>query len=216
MGFFKKFADMARANINSLIDQLEDPKKMSDQAVLDLHESKKKALKLLVATTAALKMAESTKQRLEKEIKFYEQEAENFLKQQDEERAKDALMKKQMAQQELAICNDQLVHEQKTVETINRGLLAMDEKIQALKISAGVQASKHELEKDDAFTTFARMEEKIESKEFEVEALNELLASEQKKDASEEPPAKASFDKHSDPAALERELAAMKKRLNDS
>lgn len=51
------------------------------------------------------------------------------------------------------------------------------------------------------------MEEKIEMREQEVQALQELL------NESDDKIEKGSFDKHSDPKALENELDKMKKKL---
>lgn len=216
MGIFKKFADLARANINSLIDQLEDPKKMAHQAIFDLEESKKKAQQLLIKTMAAKKMVEAKIIRLGQDAAGLAQEAERFLMNNREEDAKGALAKKNAALEEEAFAQQQVEQETKTISIINRGILAIDEKISSLKANASVVAGKNVLEKDDAFATFSRMEEKIESMEFEVQALNELLASEEKKDVEAKPTAPTSFDKHSDPAALEKELSAMKKKLSDS
>lgn len=215
MGIFKKFADLARANLNALLDQAEDPQKMADLAIIELEASKKKAQRLLVSAMASVKLAERHRLQLRSKVELLKEKAERFLCEGDEATAKEALFEKQTLNQEQQHYDEQIEHERRAIETINRGLSAIDQKIASIKGSAGKASSGfYASDKEDAFETFSRMEEKIDRAESEVEALNELLASEDKKDVAVQTPA-TSFDQNSDPDALERELAALKKKLND-
>lgn len=215
MGIFKKIGDLARSNINAFLDKVEDKKKLLDLAIFELNESKKHAKSLLIKTSAAIKTAEHRVKNLESEIDGLKEKAENFLRAGDEEKTKEILGKKQALMNELAAHKQELLKEQKTVDTINHGLAAIDEKISALKSKAANAASQHTIASDDSFDTFRRMEEKIVSEEYEVDALNELLKESEKKEVADEVKPSTTFDKHSDPKALEKELSDMKKKLND-
>lgn len=78
MGLFKKLADVARANLNNLLGEMEDPKKLAEQAIIDLRESKKKAQSLLVTVAGALKLAEEKLKTLPEQAARLALKAENF------------------------------------------------------------------------------------------------------------------------------------------
>jgi phage shock protein A len=208
MGFFKKLGDIARSNITALLNQLEDPKKLADQAIMDLSESKKKAKQLLVSARAAIKLAEHHKSQLIAEAQRQKKIAEQFLVKGNEKEAKLAITKKHQLTQEEEMYDQQLEKEKQVIKTINQVIASIDKKIEEIKTSAPMV----ELEKEDSFLTFSRMEEKIDHTEKEVEALNELLENEDKRALTDI----KSFDKYSDPEAIEAELLAIRKKLDDN
>lgn len=213
MGIFKKIGDLVRAEVNSLLDRIEDPQKLADLAIIELEQNKKKAAGLMISAMASLKKAKERAQKIPGEISALLEESERYIKNADEERAKHALGLKLQLDQEQKILASQIAHEQSAITTIEQGLKALDDKISRLKNSAAIDASKKQLEDEDAFATFARMEEKISMSEHEIAALKELLDTESNDAASSR--ATASFDKHSDPQDLERELQALKNKLKD-
>lgn len=208
MGIFDKLKNLTKANLNNLINQLEDPKKMAEQAVLDLEESKKKALNLLIKAQASTKLLEQKMLNLRASASELLTLAENALKKADEDEARKVLERKQKITEEKQYYEAELLEQQKTIEVIKRGLKTIDEKIGELKLSAK-DIAQTTINKTDAFDNFARMEEKIEMSEHEMAALNELLTSEEAK----KPETLISFDKHSDPEALEKELLSLKKKI---
>ncbi len=214
MGFFKKFADMARTNINHLIGQLEDPKKLADQAILDLGANKKKAERLLISVTEALKAADAKRSPLLEKAVALTKKAEDFLRGNNDVSAKSALLEKQRLDQEIQALEQEIDENTKAKDAINRGIKALDDKINSLKSSSTLKASQDAVHNEDAFATFARMEEKIEAKEHEVAALQELIEVFEKHEVEVKAP-KKSYDRHSDPDALEKELAAMKRKINE-
>ncbi|HXW52913.1 MAG TPA: PspA/IM30 family protein [Myxococcota bacterium] len=211
MGLFKKLGDLARSNINAFLDQIEDKKKLSEQAILDLEDSKKKAKKLLISAMASLKLADLRKAELEKKIGQLVADAEQALTQNNEENARVILAEKQALLVEIETLAEQIAKERAAISALNQGLLAIDKKVANLRTSMTLSAGRDEIENEDAFATFSRMEEKIDFAEHEVQALNELLAESEKSEQDPKPP--ATFDKHSDPIALEKEIAALKTKL---
>jgi phage shock protein A len=208
MGIFDKLKNLTKANLNNLINQLEDPKKMAEQAVLDLEENKKKALGLLIKAQGSTKLLEQKMLNLRASASELLTLAENALKKADEDEARKVLERKQKITEEKQYYEAELLEQQKTIEVIKRGLKTIDEKIGELKLSAK-DIAQTTINKTDAFDNFARMEEKIEMSEHEMAALNELLTSEEAK----KPETLISFDKHSDPEALEKELLSLKKKI---
>lgn len=211
MGIFKKFGDMARANINHLLGQMEDPKKLTELAIVEMQESKKKAEALLITVTAALKTAEEKLRTLPEQASLLTMKAENFLRNSDETHAKAALREKHVLDVQIKMLEQEIAANAAAQASLKTGIKSIDEKISEMKSSSSVNASLRELNKADAFDTFARMEEKIEGKEFEVEALNELVSDLEKNNGVKK--AHDNFDKFSDPDVLEKELAAIKNKI---
>jgi phage shock protein A len=211
MGIFKKLTDLARANLNQFIGQLEDPKKLAEQMMIDLREGKKRAEGLLITVTASLKSADDRLKTLPEKVAHLTHKAEDFLRNSDEESAKIALKEKQDLDHEIASLQAEITENTKAKESLKHSIKAVDDKISNLQSSSSIDASLHELNKEDAFSTFARMEEKIEAKEFEVAALNELLLEVEKNIKQK----RKAFDKHSDPEALTKELEMIKKKITD-
>jgi len=180
VGLFKKLGDLARSNINAFLDQIEDKKKLSEQAILDLEDSKKKAKKLLISAMASLKLADLRKAELEKKIGQLVADAEQALTQNNEENARVILAEKQALLVEIETLAEQIAKERAAISALNQGLLAIDKKVANLRTSMTLSAGRDEIENEDAFATFSRMEEKIDFAEHEVQALNELLAESEK------------------------------------
>lgn len=198
MGIFKKIGDLARANLNEWLNQLEDREKLAKQKILDLEDSKKKAHKLLVAAMAAVKLAEQHKARIKRRLDIKEQTETDNTEQE-----------KQNFIRESATYDETIEKEQETISTINSGLKAIDEEISIIKNASSSEIARETIENSDALDTFSRMEEKIEMREQEVQALRDLLAESENSDDIKG----SSFDKYSDPAALESELDKMKKKI---
>ncbi len=213
MGLFKKLADVARANLNNLLGEMEDPKKLAEQAIIDLRESKKKAQSLLVTVAGALKLAEEKLKTLPEQAARLALKAENFLRNNDEISAKEMLREKQDIDHQIKMTEQEIDENRRAKESLRRGIEAIDDKISNLQSSSSVEAGQREIMKEDAFATFARMEEKIESKEFDVAALNELMEGVEKK--ADSSLAAAKFDEYSDPQELEKELEAIKRKIKE-
>lgn len=176
MGILKKFNDLVRANLTDWLDKAEDPKKLHAQKILDLESSKKSAERLLLSALASLKQAQKRQDLLTQELAA--------LKDGTETSHVNKINSLELKHQEISTI---ITEEQRAINIIKTGLKSLGEKIQFLK-NAPVSAQNPPLQQDplsptkdyvhdaQAFDTFERMEEKIESNEAEIEALNELLA----------------------------------------
>lgn len=212
MGIFKKITDVLRSNLNELINHMEDPKKMSDLAILELGEQKNKAKSMLIKAMAQTKLLKAHVENLRKEASALSDEALSFLRQGQESKAEEILREKQGILQEAQTYENELNKELIAIETFNRGLSALDSRISQEKSAGSIKASAHYLEKEDAFDTFSRMEEKIEHQEAELLALQELMALTEAKENQPTRP-NSHFDRHSNPDDILDELNALKKKL---
>jgi phage shock protein A len=187
MGIFKRFSQVLQSELNALLDKAENPEKLRNQAILDLQELRKKAQALLVTSIGALKVAEK--------------DARDFLSQHSKSNNINNLASE---------IKSRLDEEKKAIDKVKRGIDIIDEKIAALKTSPKQDLESHENKSLDSFDTFARMEEKIDRKERELEALNELLALDEEKNKSN-----TSKESSKGPPDLMAELDALKKKLKD-
>lgn len=186
MGLIKKFSDLLRSNLNTWLDQAENPQKLAELAITEAEETKKKAQGLLIKAQSAFNIGDS-------ELKYLRNQLVNSSKEQE-------------IQTEIArVEQEQTIHQQ-TINIIKRGLKALDHQISQLKSKAATSAE--HVHDSSAFDTFSRMEEKIESSEAEIEALKELFELAQKDIPS--------LGKQPDSlkTSLEEELEALKKKLN--
>lgn len=205
MGIFERFSRLLKANVNSLLDRAEDKTKLQEQAILDLEESRKKAQELRIASMAKRKLAVARQEACDKEASSLVREAQALLGSSDETGAKKAIARKQIIASESAGLREEIAEHSRTISTIDHGLEAIDAKIKSLRYN---RANEEALHDTSAFDTFKRMEEKIEYREAELEALDELLEA---KDQSF-PPTESPKTPKSE-LSLEQEIDALKKKL---
>jgi len=179
MGLIKKFSNILRSNLNTWLDQAENPQKLADLAILEAEETKKKAHALLIKAQAALNMGAAKLKSLQNQISTSSHD--------------------QAIQSEIAHIEQEQTLQTQTITTIKHGLKALDHQISLLKSKAAT--STQDVSESGAFDTFARMEDKIEASEAEIDALKELFELAEKKS----PEALTN---------LEEELEALKKKLN--
>jgi phage shock protein A len=213
MGLFKKISDLARANLNDLLQKVEDPKELHQQYLLDMNEQKKRAYDLLIKTMAAIKLAELRLMNQKQYISDILDEAKNLLQNAQEEKAKEVLSKKQILEAELNQFQHEIEREKTYIDDLKKGIEALEEKISQQISASTINRGQTYLEDKKSFDTFERMEEKISHTEEEIKALAELINEGLTKEDKLTIIPGAPFDKHSDPIALEKELLELKKNL---
>lgn len=209
MSIWKKISDLAHKSLSDALDRLENKNTLREQALLDFAEQKQKANDLLIKAMAQARLMQQQLGMLSEKIDALTKEAQAFLQQHHEPKAKEILTEKQKLSQQFVWLEQELIKETDAIATIKQALSLLDEKISLYKSQSSVETSQDVLEREDAFQTFARMEEKIGSTEFAIEAFLEL--EKDKKDPKQI--SKMPFDTHSDPNAIEQELAELKKKL---
>lgn len=213
MGLFKKIKDLARANLNDILDKMEDPKKLAKQYMLDMQEQKNKAQELLINTMAAIKVAELRLKNYQQAINDILDEVNIYLQNNQEEKAKEALAKKQLLSEELNQFAEAINQEKHYADNLKKGITNLELKISQQNQENNLNASKAYLTNETSFDTFARMEEKISHSEAEINALNDLIHQGLHKEDKLTIIPHAPFDYHSDPSAIEKELLALKNKL---
>lgn len=220
MAIFERIGDLIKSNVNDLIDKAEEPQKMVKQVIIDMEEELRK-------TTTALGQVMGSKTTMEKQLneskeesKKWEMRAKAALESGNEELAKEALNSKvkvdnNVKEYETMVqkMEEQIVKIKEQVEEIKRKLeeararqsvlIARDKMADTNKQMATTLGN---LDSKSAIAKMDKMEKKIEQKEAEAEAFEEIANGTSKLDNS--------FDEIETNAKIDSELERLKEELN--
>jgi phage shock protein A len=182
MNIFDRIAMLFRSNVNAVISEFEQPEKMLNQIILDMRSQLVKAKQQVAAAIADEKrLHDQTRQEL-KEAEDWERRAMLAVQQNNDELAKQALMRRgehisrgdqlNLTWQAHKVETDRLKESLRTlndnIEEANRKknlLLAKQRRADAMK---RINETMSHISEKSAFEAFARMEEKIEANERKV------------------------------------------------
>ena len=226
-----RIAQLAKANINALIDQAEDPGKMLDQMIRDYTNSITEAEEATAQTIGNLRMLEQDKATDEAAVQEWSGKARAASAKADELRAsgqtseadrfdqlaKYALKRQLDFEREVKTAEPQIAAQNEVVEKLKSGLSGMREKLEQLRRkrdeliarqkSAEAQSQVMDAVKSinvlDPTSELSRFEEKVRREEARVAGHAELAAS--SLDAQFQ-----SLDDLSDEAEVEARLKALK------
>ena len=218
MSIFARVSDIFKANVNEILDRMEDPEKMVKQMIIEMEEA-------LVKATSALAKAMANERNLRKQqenalsqAKQWEEKAAMALKAGNADLAKQALSKKIIADGQ-AKQYDAMVAQASSVTSQLRSQLdtlktRLDEaRMKQATLVARAQTVKTQKEfstvmgsnvGQGAFAKFEKMEKKIEGMEAEAQAFSEL---------SGDAPADDPFKDMEKDMQLEAEMAKLMEKM---
>ncbi len=217
MGLFKRFNDVIAANINDIVDRMEDPEKGLKQAIREMEESVQSATSETAKVIANQKRLEKELARNEADVTFWSSRAQEFVDSSDDDGARDALTKATdagclagAAREQLdaatgasKILREQLTGMQAKLEEARRSLATLSARKKAADIrKQAIDATRHASDvvvEKSAFDKFDRLREKVETAEAEAEALAELTGHMSRKSSGQ-----------SGESEVEKQLAALK------
>lgn len=202
---FGRVAQMAKANINSLLDSAEDPEKMLDQMVRDYTNNIAEAQEAVATTIGNLRMVEDdynedvqAAQEWGQKALAASQEADKFRSSGDsssaekfDNLAKIAIGKQMSAEQEVKSAEPSISQQREVVDKLKSGLQQMQSKLEDLKSKRGelvarsktaaaqsqVQDAIKSVDILDPTSEVSRFEDKIKREEAKVRGQQELAAS---------------------------------------
>lgn len=202
---FGRISQLAKANINALIDSAEDPQKMLDQMVRDYTNNIAEAEQAVAQTIGNLRMLEEDYAEDQREAEEWGNKALAASNKADEFRstgdtvnadkfdnlAKIALQRQMQAENEAAAVKPQIDSQTQVVEKLKDGLNKMNEKLRELSAkrdelvarskNAAAQNQVHDALKSfdvmDPTSEISRFEEKVRREEARVRGAEELAAS---------------------------------------
>jgi phage shock protein A len=189
MGIFKRLQDIISANLNELVDGMENPEAMLRQAVDEMEtaiaDSKREVAKAMADEKLGQRDLEANRQL----VRDWQARAEKAVQARDDALARMALGKKQEYSGIVAALEDQANAAAETTRLLRQQLEAMQNKLgeaklrlgtlsarfKAAEVRAKVHAAGSDIQLDQAaFRKFDRMRAKVERAEAEAEAMRDL------------------------------------------
>jgi len=199
MGVLSRINDIIRSNLNDLISKAENPEKLLSQAIIDMESHIRKARKQVLDTIAAEKQMEKKRAVVLDSAERWERRAALALKSEDEDLARQALLRKTEHKRQAQTLDEQIRTQREYVGALKQSLVALEERLRdaqarkdalifraqaartrkkVTKSISNMNTSKRSAE-SRAFDTFDRMEDKVLALEAQAEALLEMSDSEE-------------------------------------
>ncbi len=219
-GIFYRMTDIVKANVNDLITRAEDPEKMIRQMILEMEEAVNKATASVGTAVANEKRLE--RQYLEKQdqIEAWQKKAEMAVEAGEDDLARRALERKAANQEATHDLEVALEESRKTSSQLKQQLTQLKAKLDEARTRQGTLIARRRAAEarkqiarglsgvgEDAFSSFERFRQRIETEEAEAEAHQEM--------ASADPSLEEEFSKLERKSTVEDELSALKKKMGN-
>ncbi|MDE1655779.1 PspA/IM30 family protein [Actinotignum sanguinis] len=226
-----RITQLAKANINALLDRAEDPQKMLDQMVRDYKNSIAEAEDAVALTVGNLRLAQSDYNEDIKAARDWGQKAIASSRRADEMRtkgdeaganhwddlAKVALSKQIQYEREAKDAEPMLASQEKVVEQLKSGLTQMKDKLTELKnkrdtLVARQKSAQAQSQVQDAISSINVLDPTSELARFEERVRHQEALAQGKAEVASLSLADqfAELEDHSDDAEIEARLAALK------
>ena len=217
-GMFARMADIVKSNISDLLDRAEDPEKMIRQMIREMEEAVSKA-------TASVGTAVANQKRLERhfnekraQTEDWQRKAEHAVGAGEDALARRSLERKAIMQKAVDDLGPAMEQSGRTAGQLREQLRELKGKLEEARTREGTLIARHQAAQarkklaqsisglgTDAFSSFERFEQKVESGEAEAEAHAEL--------AGELADVERQVRQLDRSGEVEDELAALKQRL---
>ncbi len=217
-GIFSRMADIVKANINDILNRAEDPEKMIRQMILEMEEAVNKA-------TASVGTAVANEKRLERQylneqdqIESWHKKAELAVEAGEDDLARRALERKTAVQEAIGDLEAALEESRKTSTQLKQQLQQLKAKLDEARTRQGALIARRRAAEarkqiakgisgigDDAFSSFERFRNRVETEEAEADAHQEIVGP--------GPGLDTEFSKLERKQTVDAELEAMKKKM---
>jgi phage shock protein A len=188
MGIIDRISQLARANINDMLDRAEDPEKMLNQILRDMETNIRQAreqVALMIAQEKEIEIDLAATRKLSSE---WGAKAKRAVDAGKDDLAREALRRKRDNDENASVYSSQLMTQQQTVTKLKQQLQALESKYQSTmsqrdtliqrqrraKATAQVAGSLSEFSPMDPTADLERMERKIRGTEAKAAALTEM------------------------------------------
>ena len=184
MCIFSRFSDIVNSNINALLDKAEDPQKMVRLIIQEMEDTLVEVRSTSARLLAEKKDIQRQQQRMEKEVADWEAKAELALSKEREDLARQALIEKSRAQDNVDALQSEMQRVDESLDKLNDEIAQLQEKLadaksrqKAILMRQKTASSRLQVKKqvdsskvDDAMQRFDRYEAKIDDLEAQVES----------------------------------------------
>ena len=186
MGIFSRFTDIVNANINALLDQAEDPKKMIRLIIQEMEETLVEVRSSCARIIADKKEATRRLQRLRHEADEWENKAKLAVSKARDDLARAALVEKSEIEEELTAVDAEMDLLDSHLETMNDEIAQLQVKLddakakqKALLLRANTAQSRYKMKRqlrrdnlENAFNKFEAFERRMDELEGHVESMD--------------------------------------------
>ena len=196
VGLFDKFRRLIKSNLNDMISRAEDPEKMLNQLISDMNQQLIDSKKSVASAIADEKKLERQIQNSREQANEWERKATLAVKAGKDDLAKEALARKQEAENEAQEYHKQWEQQHESVEKLKTALRNLQQKIEEAQRKKNLlvaRSKRAEAQKKiqetvggmyntSPFEAFDRMSQKMDQMEAENEAYQELEDTSQEDD----------------------------------
>jgi phage shock protein A len=231
MGIFDRMGRVIESNLNALLDKVEDDKKLVELNLDQMEGQIRAGQREIVQAVAAEKQLQKRADDLTAEAARWQSRAELALKSGDEALAREALKQKGRVASDLAAAQRAQAEQQDAARRMKDEFERMKQKLAELKLRKGTLVARAERARSGsttalggnavggAFDDFRRMEEKVEGRQAEASALEEVEEALGRGKSADDLEAKfrelerQAGQSGTDAGSVDDELAALKKRI---
>ena len=189
MGLFKRVGDIVSANLNEMVEKFEDPEKMLKQAVREMETAINSSMDGAAKVVANAKLLTKQLDEHRRQAEAWRQRAEKAVRQNDDDTARHALLRKAEHEKLIAALDDQRTADESASLKLRRQIDAMRVRLAEARRKLVTLAARHQAAQARkqlagdiggaagdglAFSKFERICERVEQTEAEADALLEL------------------------------------------
>jgi phage shock protein A len=218
MAFFNRVRDLVNANLNAMLDRAEDPEKMVNEYLRQLNEQLYEAKTQVAAAMADETRLHNMMVQHQAEAEQWQTRAEAALRASEEELARQALARKLQSQKLADNYRQQYESQDQQVEQLQQALVQLESRISeatsrrdliiAKKNRAATQEAIQQtvrgLSRTNALDKLDRMEERIDTRLAQAEAMAQL----------EQGTLESRFSDIERNQEVDQELAALRRRIS--
>ena len=186
MGIFSRMSDIINSNINSLLDQAEDPEKMIRLIIQEMEDTLVEVRSSSARVLADRKAAARRVEQLQSEANGWEEKAKRAISKGREDLARAALQEKREIEDELESVNAELAATDEHIEQLNDEITKLQSKLndakakkKALVMRSKTVESRIKVKRqvnrealDDAFSRFEHFERRMDNLESQLEVMD--------------------------------------------
>ncbi len=217
-GTFSRMADVVRAEVDGFLTQLEDPKKMVRQMVLDMEDALDDAIAAVGRAVANEKMLEKQVGVKKEAENVWQQKAEAAMQAGEEELARKALHQKVVVAEVIAALEQGLEEAREVSAALKKRLVELKVKLESAKTRQGALVMRKSTAKlrsemhnstgitdSGAFTRYDQFCQDVANEEIAAEVYAEVSG-------ATNPELEAAFDKLEQKKKVDAEIATLKSK----
>jgi len=186
MGIFSRMTDIINSNLNSMLDQAEDPEKMIRLIIQEMEDTLVEVRSSSARVLADRKTAARRLEQVQEEAESWEQKAKLAISKGREDLARAALQEKHVIQDEVAAVEAELKATDEHILQLNEEVSQLQQKLSDAKAKQKalmmrsrtvesrikVKRQMHREALDDAFHRFEHFERRMDNLESQLESMD--------------------------------------------